>query len=173
MCTLLAVALYVQVEIIMQYSIMGKMRLSFIDSELISTTLIIHIWTLRHSQNSNVLSEWVSELLMFNANSAVFQHGFSIKHPTLKEGVNTGCLGIRIMFPSGATCLSADCCFSEVAIYVGCLIENQQIIIWHFWPDRDSNSRSTAPTTTDTLQYIIFKMTRTVYVGQSYSLFFF
>jgi hypothetical protein len=42
---------------------------------------------------------------------------YAIKHPTLKEGVNTGCLGIRIMFPSGATCLSADCCFSEVAIY--------------------------------------------------------
>ena len=26
----------------------------------------------------------------------------------------TGWLGIRIMCPSGATCLSADCCFSEL-----------------------------------------------------------
>jgi hypothetical protein len=25
-------------------------------------------------------------------------------------------LGIRILFPSGATCLSADCCFSELAL---------------------------------------------------------
>jgi hypothetical protein len=25
-------------------------------------------------------------------------------------------LGIRIMFLSGATCLSADCCFSEIAL---------------------------------------------------------
>jgi len=25
-------------------------------------------------------------------------------------------LGIRIMCPSGATCLAADCCFSELAL---------------------------------------------------------
>jgi len=28
----------------------------------------------------------------------------------------SGWLGIRIMCPSGATCLSADCCFSELAL---------------------------------------------------------
>ena len=28
----------------------------------------------------------------------------------------TGWLGIRIMCPSGATCLSTDCCFSELAL---------------------------------------------------------
>ena len=28
----------------------------------------------------------------------------------------TGWLGIRIMCPSGATCLSVDCCFSELAL---------------------------------------------------------
>jgi len=27
-----------------------------------------------------------------------------------------GWLGIRIMCPSGATCLSADCCFSNLAL---------------------------------------------------------
>ena len=29
----------------------------------------------------------------------------------------TGWLGIRIMCPSGATCLSADCCVRELALY--------------------------------------------------------
>jgi hypothetical protein len=29
----------------------------------------------------------------------------------------TGWLDIRIMCPSGATCLCADCCFSELALY--------------------------------------------------------
>ena len=28
----------------------------------------------------------------------------------------TGWLGIRMMCPSGATCLTADCCFSELAL---------------------------------------------------------
>ena len=30
------------------------------------------------------------------------------------ERAKIGWLGIRIMFPSGATCLSPDCCFSEL-----------------------------------------------------------
>jgi hypothetical protein len=29
---------------------------------------------------------------------------------------NTGGLGIRIMCPSGTTCLPADCCFGELAL---------------------------------------------------------
>jgi len=29
----------------------------------------------------------------------------------------TGWLGIGIMCPNGATCLSADCCFNELALY--------------------------------------------------------
>ena len=35
-----------------------------------------------------------------------------------KKGVRakTGWLGIRIICLSGATCLSADCCFSEIAL---------------------------------------------------------
>jgi len=32
------------------------------------------------------------------------------------EGTKTGWLGIGIMCPSGTTCLSADCCFSELAL---------------------------------------------------------
>ena len=35
---------------------------------------------------------------------------------TLRVGSNTGWLEIRIMCPSGATCLSADCCFSELEL---------------------------------------------------------
>ena len=34
----------------------------------------------------------------------------------LGERTKTSWLGIRIMCPSGATCLSADCCFSELAL---------------------------------------------------------
>ena len=33
------------------------------------------------------------------------------------ERATTGRLGIRIMCLSGATCLPADCCFSELALY--------------------------------------------------------
>ena len=32
------------------------------------------------------------------------------------ERAKTGWLGIRIMYQSGATCLSEDCCFSELAL---------------------------------------------------------
>ena len=32
------------------------------------------------------------------------------------ERTKTGWLGIKITCPSGATCLSADCCFSELAL---------------------------------------------------------
>jgi hypothetical protein len=33
------------------------------------------------------------------------------------ERAKAGCLGIKIMCPSGATCLPTDCCFSELALY--------------------------------------------------------
>ena len=43
---------------------------------------------------------------------------FSSKHSVLRRRKKkTGWLGIRIMCPSGATCLSADCCFSKLALY--------------------------------------------------------
>jgi hypothetical protein len=41
---------------------------------------------------------------------------FSVKLAALRRKRKTGWLGIRIMCPSGATCLSADCCFSELAL---------------------------------------------------------
>ena len=38
---------------------------------------------------------------------------FSAKHAALRrKGMQTGWLGIRIMCPSGATCLPADSCFT-------------------------------------------------------------
>jgi hypothetical protein len=39
---------------------------------------------------------------------------FSAKHTTLRT--KTGWFGIRIMCPSGVTCLTVDCCFSELAL---------------------------------------------------------
>ena len=39
---------------------------------------------------------------------------FSAKHVALR--IKTGWLGVRIMCPSGVTCLSTDCCFSELAL---------------------------------------------------------
>ena len=41
---------------------------------------------------------------------------FSAKHAALREREKTEWLGIRIMCQRGATCLSADCCFSELAL---------------------------------------------------------
>jgi hypothetical protein len=41
---------------------------------------------------------------------------FSIKHAALRKSAMTGWLGIRIMCQSGATCLAADCCFSDHVI---------------------------------------------------------
>ena len=39
---------------------------------------------------------------------------FSATHVALRR--KTGWLRIKIMCPSGATCLPADCCFSELAL---------------------------------------------------------
>ena len=42
---------------------------------------------------------------------------FFAKHATLRRiRAKTGWLGIIIMCPSWATCQSADCCFSELAL---------------------------------------------------------
>jgi hypothetical protein len=35
----------------------------------------------------------------------------------MKEKADNGWLGIRIMCRSGATCLFADCCVSELTLY--------------------------------------------------------
>jgi hypothetical protein len=37
-----------------------------------------------------------------------------LKHAALRRRAKTGWLGIRIKCPSRATCLPADCCFSEL-----------------------------------------------------------
>ena len=59
-----------------------------------------------------------------------------------KREEKTGWLGIRIMCLSGATCLSADCCFSELALTVLVLYKADLIIIslnislfssWYSW----------------------------------------
>jgi len=43
---------------------------------------------------------------------------FSAKHATfLGERAKTSWLRMRIMCPSGVTCLSVDCCFRELALY--------------------------------------------------------
>jgi hypothetical protein len=47
--------------------------------------------------------------LVFVASPLSMQH--------LGERAKTGWLEIRIMCPSWATCLSMDCCFSELASY--------------------------------------------------------
>ena len=41
---------------------------------------------------------------------------FSAKHAPLRKRAKTGWLLIRIMCPSGTTCLSADCCFSKLSL---------------------------------------------------------
>ena len=41
---------------------------------------------------------------------------FSARLAALRERAKTGWFEIRIMCPSGATCLPADCCFSELAL---------------------------------------------------------
>ena len=41
---------------------------------------------------------------------------FSVKHAALRRKRKDWWLGIRIMFPSEATCPSAECCFSELAL---------------------------------------------------------
>ena len=47
-------------------------------------------------------------------NFVFFASPLSMQHEG--EGANTDWLGIRIMCLSGATCLFADCCFSELSL---------------------------------------------------------
>ena len=41
---------------------------------------------------------------------------YNANHAVLKRKRKTGWLGIRIICPSGARCISADCCFSDLAL---------------------------------------------------------
>ena len=48
---------------------------------------------------------------------SVVNSGFASLSVQAEEvGAKTGWLGIRIMFPSGASCLPMDSCFSELAL---------------------------------------------------------
>jgi hypothetical protein len=52
-----------------------------------------------------------------NTSARYFQK--PLVYPSLSykiERAKTGLLGIRIMCQSGATCLSADCCFYDLAL---------------------------------------------------------
>ena len=42
---------------------------------------------------------------------------FSVMHAALRGKSKTGWLGIRLMCPSGTTCLSTDCYFNGLALY--------------------------------------------------------
>ena len=57
---------------------------------------------------------WVQtpELVKLKSIKLVFV-GFPLSTHHYDERANTGWLGIRLMFPRGATCLSSDYCFSE------------------------------------------------------------
>ena len=50
---------------------------------------------------------------------------FSAKHAALAVRAKTGWLGIRILCLNGATCLHADCCFSDIAV---------KLLPWHETP---------------------------------------
>jgi hypothetical protein len=41
---------------------------------------------------------------------------FSAKHATFRKRGKSGWVEMRIMCVSGTTCLSTDCCFSELAL---------------------------------------------------------
>ena len=67
---------------------------------------------LHHLPMNRIAGVMVSVL----ASSAV-DCGFKPRSGQTKDyKIGICCLGIRIMCPSGATCLSADCCFSELAL---------------------------------------------------------
>ena len=41
---------------------------------------------------------------------------FYAKHAALRDKTNADWLGIGVMCPSGAICIPADCCFSDLAL---------------------------------------------------------
>jgi hypothetical protein len=60
---------------------------------------------------------WLSDLLFFwkmPSNHTLLEP--EQQSATWINWIKTGWFGIRIMCPSGATCLPADCCFGEIAL---------------------------------------------------------
>jgi hypothetical protein len=78
-----------------------------------------------------IISNRIGGVMVSVLASSAIDHGFESRSGQTKdyeigisplstqqqgERANTGWLGIRIMCPSGVTCLPADCCFSELAL---------------------------------------------------------
>ena len=66
---------------------------------------------------------YVRGYLQGSENGRVVTIGFDWK----SEKPRTGWLGIRIICPSGTTCLPADCCFNELALKIQlgfCLVQS-------------------------------------------------
>ena len=64
---------------------------------------------------SSAVDRWFESLSGQTKDYKIGMCCFSAKHTALQRA-KTGWLGIRIMCPSGATCLPADYCFSELAL---------------------------------------------------------
>jgi hypothetical protein len=64
---------------------------------------------------SNCTRSWVRAVVGSNQRLYIW-HLFLLSTHHLRKNAKTGWLGIRIIYASGATCLPADCCFSEPAL---------------------------------------------------------
>ena len=61
---------------------------------------------------------WVPALVGSNQRLRLVYVASPLSTQHLRVRAKTGWLRIRIMCPSGATCLSADCCFSELSLKI-------------------------------------------------------
>ena len=64
---------------------------------------------------SSAVDRWFESLSGQTKDYKIGMSCFSATHTALQRA-KTGWPGIRIMCPSGATCLPADYCFSELAL---------------------------------------------------------
>jgi hypothetical protein len=89
-----------------------------VQHEIIVTNFVVFAWSDRGSNpRSTALDESTLTILRHQCGSEKYMNKYFeymtgyivLKHSG--EWVKSGCLGIRIMCQSGATCLSADCCF--------------------------------------------------------------
>ena len=67
--------------------------------------------------SSNAIDRGFESLLAQTKDCKIDIYCFSAKHASLGIRAKTGWPGIRIMVTSRATCLPADCRFSELALY--------------------------------------------------------
>ena len=94
--------------------------------------MLVTMWCKRDfEQDSDYL--WAHYILHFTFLFSLFQTKdlkvwlccFSAKYTTLRRKSKGCCLGIMIMCRSGATCLPANCCFIELALY------NSSVLVWY------------------------------------------